>query len=129
MAGRPNIRWLGHVPYARVGELFEGAHVLLHTGNGQQEGFPNVFLQAWAAGLPVVSTGVDPDGLLSGGGLGLCVDSAEQAAAAVARLKADAGLRQAIGVRAREHVMATHHLEVVMPQYAALFSALGRDGQ
>jgi glycosyltransferase involved in cell wall biosynthesis len=121
LAQHANVRWLGFVPYADIRRQFESASVLLHTST--QEGFPNVFLQAWAAGMPVVSTGVDPDGLIAQRGLGLFVDPAE-AAQAIARLHAEPELVQDIGRRARAYVSAVHHPDVVLPRYAALFQQL-----
>jgi glycosyltransferase involved in cell wall biosynthesis len=125
VARRANVHWMGFVPYAEIGRLFEAASVLLHTST--QEGFPNVFLQAWAAGMPVVSLGVDPDGLIAQHGLGMFVDPAE-GAEAIARLHADPGLLQDIGRRARAYVSEVHRPEVVLPLYAAQFRSLVADG-
>ncbi len=48
---------LGHVPYgARLVELYQGSHVLLHTS--WTEGLPQVLIEAFAAGVPVVATDV-----------------------------------------------------------------------
>ncbi|MEP7359641.1 MAG: glycosyltransferase, partial [Anaerolineales bacterium] len=116
-----NVRWLGFVPYVEIGRQFEAASVLLHTST--QEGFPNVFLQAWAAGMPVVSLGVDPDSLIAQRGLGLFVP-AEEGAAAIARLAADPRLVQEMGARARAYVSEVHRPEVVLPRYAAQFQSL-----
>jgi glycosyltransferase involved in cell wall biosynthesis len=120
----PNVRWLGFVPYAQVTELFRSAHVLLHTGDGKHEGFPNVFLQAWAAGIPVVSTGVNPDGLLTQGGLGVCTVTIEEAAAALQELADEPARREAIGQRARAYAWEYHRPEAVLPRFEALFGRL-----
>ena len=45
------------------------AKVLLHTSAAGREGFPNVFLEAWAHGVPVVCC-FNPAGLVSDFGLG-----------------------------------------------------------
>ena len=55
----PNVRYLGHVSPARAIEVIAGASLLLSTSEG--EGFPSVFLEAWASGTPVVSLKIDPD--------------------------------------------------------------------
>jgi glycosyltransferase involved in cell wall biosynthesis len=125
LSRQANVRWLGFVPYTEIGDLFEQASVLLHTS--PQEGFPNVFLQAWAAGVPVVTLGVNPDGLLTEGGLGMCFneDELKEAAQAIERLRSEPGLRREIGARARAYVSAVHDPDVVVPRYAALFRQLG----
>ena len=53
-----------------------------------KEGFPNVFLEAWASRVSVVSLYVDPDGLLASG-LGYRCDSVEAAAELIKGLVAD----------------------------------------
>jgi glycosyltransferase involved in cell wall biosynthesis len=124
LSRQANVRWLGFVPYAEIGDLFQQASVLLHTS--PQEGFPNVFLQAWAAGLPVVTLGVNPDGIVTARGLGLCFkeDELAEAAQAIEHLRLEPGRRREIGSRARAYVTATHHPDVVVPRYAALFRGL-----
>jgi glycosyltransferase involved in cell wall biosynthesis len=123
LSGLPNVRWLGFVPYIQVGELFAQASVLLHTSYQSFEGFPNVFLQAWAMGVPCVTMGVDPDGLISRRGLGFCAEP-EQAIAALRRLQAEPDLLRAMGERARAYVAEVHEPDVVMPQYMALLNRL-----
>jgi glycosyltransferase involved in cell wall biosynthesis len=123
LSALPNVRWLGFVPYIQVGELFAQASVLLHTSYQSFEGFPNVFLQAWAMGVPCVTMGVDPDGLISRRGLGFCGEP-EQAAAALRRLQAEPDLLRAMGDRARAYVAEVHEPDVVMPQYMALLNRL-----
>ena len=118
---QPNILWLGYVPYAEIGRLFERAALLLHTS--PQEGFPNVFVEAWAAGVPVVSLGINPDGLLTERGLGVCT-SFEQAAHEIERLWADLQRMRQMGARGRSYVLAFNGPEAVMPRYVELFSRL-----
>lgn len=63
----PNVKLVGEVQYSRMHEYYRAAAVLCCTS--RKEGFPNVFLEAWRAGLPVVST-VDPDGVVTKNQLG-----------------------------------------------------------
>ena len=70
----PNLRYLGHVPPDRAIEIIGDAALLLSTSDG--EGFPSVFLEAWANGTPVVSLSIDPDRLIARKRLGYCVSRA-----------------------------------------------------
>ena len=62
-----NLDFLGAQPIEEVNKLLSESRLLVCTS--EFEGFPNTFLQAWAYGVPVVST-VDPSGVVSEYGLG-----------------------------------------------------------
>jgi glycosyltransferase involved in cell wall biosynthesis len=69
-----NVRMHGRVPPSGMPSLYAGASLLCSTS--AHEGFPNVFLEAWSMGLPVVST-FDPDGVIAATGSGLVAGSVE----------------------------------------------------
>lgn len=62
-----NVALHGRLSHAAVGEVYDRADLLICTS--PQEGFPNTFLEAWARGVPTVST-VDPDGIIAMNRLG-----------------------------------------------------------
>jgi glycosyltransferase involved in cell wall biosynthesis len=64
---RPNVTVHGRVRPAEMDGFYRRASVLLCTSD--REGFPNVFIEAWSHGIPVVSTH-DPDGIIKRLGLG-----------------------------------------------------------
>ncbi|MBV5329738.1 MAG: glycosyltransferase family 4 protein [Chlorobium sp.] len=70
-----NIRLVGEVPYSQMHEYYRTAAMICCTS--LKEGFPNVFLEAWREGLPVVST-VDPDGVITKNKLGYTANSVEK---------------------------------------------------
>jgi glycosyltransferase involved in cell wall biosynthesis len=70
-----NVSLLGFIQPQMVGDLISSSKVLLNTSpiidkGVTKEGFPNVFLEAWLFGTPVVSLFHDPDDLLINKGLG-----------------------------------------------------------
>ncbi len=67
-----NVRMVGEVQYGRMHEYYRSATVLCCTSS--KEGFPNVFLEAWREGIPVVST-VDPDSVVADNKLGYIANS------------------------------------------------------
>lgn len=59
----PNVVVHQQVPFHEIESLFATASVLINTS--VSEGFPNAFLQAAKYKTPILSLGVDPDGVLS----------------------------------------------------------------
>jgi glycosyltransferase involved in cell wall biosynthesis len=53
-AALPNVEFTGFLPLAAVEKRFDRARVLVLTS--EYEGMPNVFLQAWARGIPTLSS-------------------------------------------------------------------------
>jgi glycosyltransferase involved in cell wall biosynthesis len=72
------------------------------------EGFSNAFIQAWMRRVPVATLTVDPDGLLSRGGLGVVGGTEEGLREAVAGLLDDDAKRVHMGARCRAYAVATH---------------------
>jgi glycosyltransferase involved in cell wall biosynthesis len=65
----PNLELLDPRPHDAAMELLERAVALISTS--RSEGMPNVFLESWALGLPVISLDYDPDGRIAAQGLGI----------------------------------------------------------
>ena len=64
----PQLEFLCEVPVDEVNQILLRARALVTTS--ESEGFPNTHIQAWMRGVPVVSTGIDPDNLIKNEGLG-----------------------------------------------------------
>jgi len=114
----PNVRHVPRSPYAEMSAYYRDAALLVSTSAA--EGFPNVFLEAWANRMPVVSLEIDPDELLCEKGLGAHAKTMEEMAAAVRRLTADPAAREAIGERAQTWVRERHGPEAVAARYEDL---------
>src|SRR5262249_9839659 len=74
-ASLPNVTFHGHVPPSQIAALYERARMLVSTS--EIEGFPNIYLQAWAHGAPVVAF-LDPDRMIARNGLGAVVSSVDE---------------------------------------------------
>ena len=106
-----NITYLGHVAPDKAIEVIGGAALLLSTS--EAEGFPSVFVEAWAHGTPVVTMNIDPDQTIHRLRLGLRAPSVPLAARVIQDLVASCELREAIASRTRAHVERTHSARAV----------------
>ncbi|MBP7568872.1 MAG: glycosyltransferase family 4 protein [Acidobacteria bacterium] len=113
-AALPNVTVRGIVPRHQMPAFYRGAVALLCTST--HEGFPNTFLEAWSLGVPVVST-VEPDDLLSRGGLGFRAESAAQLAEGITRLASDRALWLEMSGNAQAYYRANHTVEATMPVF------------
>ena len=108
IAATPNIEYRGALPQNEVNALLEHTDLLVNTSD--HEGFSNTFIQAWMRRVPVVSLHVDPDRLLSRGGLGAVAGDEETLFSRVAALLDDPDRCASIGARARRYALE-HHAE------------------
>lgn len=107
----PNLEVHGFLPEAGLTALRRRAALVVHTS--PVEGFSNVLLETWAAGLPTVS-GVNPDGLVTREGLGAYAPDYGSLLASVRSLMADPAARREAGARARRYAEAHHAAPVVL---------------
>ena len=64
-----NVTLKGAVGHRQAIEIIANAKALINTSN--YEGFPNIFLEAWATGVPVISLKVNPGNVIKRHGLGI----------------------------------------------------------
>ena len=105
--------------------IYGATDVFLLTS--RNEGTPVALIEAMASGVPGVSTDVGGvKDVIPSSALGRLAPSGDAAglAAAVDALLADAGLRQAIGARARAHVLEHFGIERLVREIATLYRDL-----
>lgn len=95
----------GYVPFDQgLRELYESSDMLLHIS--WTEGFPQVLLEAFAAGLPVVATDVGGIRAAAGGSIRLIpAGDPALAAAALEAVAGDEALRRRLTERGREFAL------------------------
>jgi glycosyltransferase involved in cell wall biosynthesis len=118
IAATSNLEYRGALSQRDVNALLEHTDLLVNTSD--HEGFSNTFIQAWMRRVPVVSLRVDPDQLLSRGGLGAVTRGDEETLyERVAELLADPDRCAAIGARARRYAL-DHYAESNIDRLARL---------
>lgn len=122
-----NVTFTGRVPADRMGELYDAADLFLNGSN--VDNMPLSILDAFAAGVPVVSTNaggiphVVTDGIT---GLLAEREDEEAMAAAALRLLRDAPLALRIADVARAECLANYVWPVVRDQWVQLYQSLIR---
>jgi glycosyltransferase involved in cell wall biosynthesis len=119
-AAPANLELRDAVPRAELGELMRGAVAVVNTSPA--EGMPNVFLEAWARGVPVLSLTVDPDGIVRRHGLGTVAGGSIQRLAAAARELWSGDDAAGFAVRTRAYVAGRHSAAAVVPLWLELLT-------
>jgi glycosyltransferase involved in cell wall biosynthesis len=125
IAATPNLEYRGALSQADVNALLEHTDLLVNTSD--YEGFSNTFIQAWMRRVPVVSLRVDPDRLLSRGGLGAVTGTEDSLFGCVAVLLDDPDKCAEIGARARRYALE-HHAESNIETLARLLQLAASAG-
>jgi glycosyltransferase involved in cell wall biosynthesis len=114
----PNLHLTGWLPNADVTRWISRAAVVVNTST--VEGFPNVYLEAWNHGVPVVSFN-DVDGLLAREGLGELCSDLEDMKQKLQALLDDPCAMLRTSERARDLVSQRFSPAVLGPRYVRFF--------
>ncbi|HJW03207.1 MAG TPA: glycosyltransferase family 4 protein [Azospira sp.] len=121
----PNVEVTGFLPLAEAEAYFDRAQVVVNTSPA--EGMPNIFLQAWARGIPTVAY-IDVGARSRGEAVYRVVANEAEAAGEVERLCADDIYRAHASARCRDYFAATHGSAAVLGLYGRLLAELGGVG-
>lgn len=112
-----NFSYIGEVAFAKTSEWFAKASLVINTS--LIEGLPNVFVQSWLHGVPVVSLFSDPDDLIKKHRLGYQTGTFCAIVEKVRELIRDATLRQRMGRNARNLAVREFGIECVVDKFVA----------
>jgi len=112
----PNVEFTGFLPLAEVEHCFDRARLLVLTS--VYEGMPNVFLQAWARGVPTVAT-VDV-----GAPVNTVFAAAAQGAAKVEALLSNSALWNQASSDSLAYFERNHSSAEVLARYSRLLEEL-----
>lgn len=116
-----NVDFRGFLPLAEVERWFDRARILVNTS--VYEGMPNIFLQAWARGIPTVAT-VDVGARLNEKPFYSIFSKIEEASLEIEKLFGDELHWARASVRAREYFERSHSSTEVLARYAKVFQEL-----
>ena len=119
-----NFRYVGSIPPTESERWIAESTLLVNTS--VFEGFPNAFQQAWANGIPTVSIGIDPDGVIEEHGLGGAVSGLNELVQLTRELLKDGTQLSVIGNRAKQFARQEYDIDKLMPLYLTLFENLMR---
>jgi glycosyltransferase involved in cell wall biosynthesis len=120
LAERPeNLTVVERVPHHEIWDYYRRARVFVSTS--AYEGFPNTFLQCAAAGVPVASLAVDPEGILSRHGCGLLAEgSLEALERDVRALWSDAALAERLALTFHRYALEHHGIDSQVGRFESL---------
>ncbi len=104
--------WLNH---EQTLTLIAGAKALINTSF--YEGFPNIFLESWACGVPVISLNVNPDNILNKHKLGVCCEGDLQKMQSVVE---NGKFDECEPQKLRSYVAEFHNFETAAERFMAL---------
>lgn len=117
-----NFSYVGPIPPIESERWIAESILIINTS--EFEGFPNAFQQAWANGVPTLSIGIDPDGVISSHDLGGCLSSLSELEQLTRALIQDENRRAEIGKRAVQFARDTYDINRILPKYISLFDNL-----
>ena len=109
-----------------VPAILERTHMLLMTSDG--EGFPNVLLEAMAAGLPVISTPAGDAWAIinkAKAGYGVDFDDTKGMAERMIRLAKSPGLREDLGLNGRREVEREYNFDSLADRLLTIYRQSG----
>lgn len=115
--GPDNLEWLGKLPFEETLTWFDRAAFFVNTSTVVGEGFPNTFIQAWLRGVPVISTGVDPDGVIVAHELGVVCEDLDRILDRMTEYRGSVPDYAVMSDRVREYAMERHSVKAMAERF------------
>ncbi len=103
-----NIEYLGAINHEAVKRVLACSHILINTS--KWEGFSNTFIESWMREVPVVTLGINPDGVFTKNRIGYCSSSLDDMTEKVRQLIINDNLRNEYGKNASEYAQKNHSI-------------------
>ncbi len=113
-----NVRLVTRVPFADMPRVFRRAAVYVNTSAPAYEGFPNVFLQAAASGVPIGSLELDADFVGRSGAGSVALGDVGRLADFVRRMWHHPAEAHAMGQQGRRFVQQHHDAAIIANRLA-----------
>ncbi|OFW52514.1 MAG: hypothetical protein A2163_08185 [Actinobacteria bacterium RBG_13_35_12] len=119
-----NFHYAGEVPFKKMTEWFSKASLLINTTMKDYEGLPNVFIQSWLHGVPVVSLHSDPDDFIKKHEIGYQTGDFILLVERVKELIRNLDLRNEMGKRARDFAVNEFGIKKLVDQFVEICKEL-----
>lgn len=110
----PNVEHVPPQSRTELGALMQRSYAIVSTST--VEGMPNVFLEAWARGVPALSLSYDPGGVIAREQVGFVASGSLEDLGRLARGLAESPDRHLAG-RCREYVQDNHSVSAVAARW------------
>jgi glycosyltransferase involved in cell wall biosynthesis len=118
----PNVVMHGYIPHDEMTKIYGSCAILLLTSHC--EGFPTTFIEAWAHGIPTV-TSFDPDGIVAKHQMGYVGESVDDLAAGMSRLVNHPDEYREASLNAREFYERNHDVDKVAVSFEQVIMQTG----
>ena len=120
-----NFRFLGPVTFEESNRLISQAFVVVNCSKQGREGLPNVFIQSWLRGVPVLSLNTNPDGVLDGETYGICANGDfERMCSELRRLLNNPEKKNILGCNTYKYAKKIYSIENVVDKLIHLISEI-----
>ncbi len=117
--GIDNVTFLPRVPFQEIDSLFRRSKLLVNTSTA--EGFPNTFIQACKAAVPILSVSVNPDNFLTRHECGICCQGDTRRMSKQVAALLNSSVARDMGQNGRRYVEAHHDVARIVECYKRYF--------